>query len=58
MTGRTTAGYGRGNGGVIELGAQPAGGIGVAAITLRGGGNVSQRLGQCIDARKAATVAT
>lgn len=58
MTGRTTTGYGRGNGGVIELGAQPAGGIRVAAITLRGGRKVSQRLGQGIDAGIAATVAT
>ena len=58
MTGSTTARYGRGNGGVVELGTQPTGGIRMAAITLRGGGNVSQRLGQSIDAAKAATVAT
>lgn len=58
MTGHTAACYGGGNGGVVELCAQPASGIRVAAITLRIGRYMSQRLGQRIDACKAATMAT
>lgn len=58
VAGHATTSHGRGNGGVVEFGTQPAGGIRVAAIALRGRRNVGQWLGQRVDAGKAATVAT